>query len=95
MREDGLRASLGVVLLVGAANFDATPAQREELRGVVDILRDHSLPAGESYREAVLLVGRVMGSTWRPRGAWDQWLIALLEEQGGAGMTDKPSEGTF
>lgn len=79
-REQALSKALLVVMFVGAANADATPAQREQLKDAIDPLRDQTLTASEAYKAVVYGTADVMGPTWRPRGEWEAWITALLDD---------------
>lgn len=73
--------ALVVVMFVGAANADATPEQREQLKEAITPLRDQDLTASEAYKAVVYGVADVMGPHWRPRGEWEEWITALLDDR--------------
>jgi hypothetical protein len=77
-----------LVLFVGAANREATPAQHEQLRQVV-------LPAMQRYADVgdakavVDAVRSVMGEGWVPEDPENQrWLIAI-----GKGLLKRRGDG--
>lgn len=77
-----MKAALMVIAVVGAANSEATEEQRDRLREeALPPLSDKSLPASEAYAAVVRKTGEIMGPGWRPKGEWDDWLVALLSEE--------------
>lgn len=78
---DSIRRALTVVMFVGAANADATIEQRARLRDeALPPLKDDALTPGEAYRKTVTTAAAIMGPAWRPKGEWETWLLALLDE---------------
>lgn len=76
---DAMGAALTVVMFVGAANADATPAQREQLKTAIEPFKDKDLTASEAYAAVIRGTADIMGPAWRPRGEWDAWITRLLE----------------
>lgn len=82
MSETGFQVGLLVVLFIGAANADATLAQRRRLKDeVLPILGDRATPPRQAMVDAVRHTAVVMGPNWRPTGEWDTWITSILEEQ--------------
>lgn len=78
----GFGLGLLVVMFIGAANADATNEQRARLRDeVLPVLGDQDTPPRQAMANAVLLTGEIMGSKWRPKGEWEEWITNLLEDQ--------------
>jgi hypothetical protein len=77
---DAFGAALTVVMFVGAANSDATPEQRTQLKDAIAPLSDKSIPASDAYAQVIRRTADVMGPEWRPSGEWAEWITALLEE---------------
>lgn len=68
---------LVVVLLVAAANKEATKRQRELIRStVLPIVQDTKRP----LTHVVVQVRRIMGPEWRPTGDHGAYLDRLLED---------------
>lgn len=83
MNADAIRRAMIVVLFVGAATSDASPEQRERLKAeALPPLYDKALKPGNAYKACVLATAAVMGPDWRPRGEWDEWIVALLDGAG-------------
>lgn len=76
---------LSFTLYVGAANADATPDQRDQLRerlGPLLPLIKSSNPGVWRPAAADILnaIGEVMGPDWRPRDEWNDQIKLLLTE---------------
>lgn len=81
-----MRAALLVLAFIGSATSEATPEQRDRLRHeTLPPLYDETLPASEAYEKAIRTTAEIMGTDWRPKGEWDSWITALLEEKGTMG----------
>lgn len=82
MNTEAVRRALLVVMFIGAARADATPAQVARLQNeVLPALKNPAASAREAYRDAVLATAAVMGPQWRPAGKWDDQIQALLKEE--------------
>lgn len=70
---------LAFTMYVAAANYDATPEQREELRfrirPLLFQLKEESWVAEIIMRQ----LHEVMGLDWRPTGAWAQYIEEFLK----------------
>jgi hypothetical protein len=72
-----LGEALALTMLVGAANWDATPEQREKLRTrLTPLLQRYKEDGNEAHIRAALR--DVMGVQWKPTG---DWATFLKEEQ--------------
>lgn len=63
-----LGRALSMVMYLGAARADATPAQLAQLRDAIEPLKAH-IKRGE-YAHAKLLVREIMGDGWVPGPEW-------------------------
>lgn len=68
---------------VGAANHDATPEQRAQLREVIRVLRDDSVPTAKAYEQVIRETAAVMGPDWRPTGEWAAQIESLMRDTAG------------
>ena len=72
---------LAFTLYVGAANYDANPQQREQLRDRIRPLLEEMKEDGEAAKQVLVEVGSIMGSEWRPTGDWDTVIKNMLNRR--------------